>query len=373
MQKFLLKIPALLGTEQVVSYEVQQLGYDVLKVENGGVWFWGDAEAICVANINLRAAERVMISVASFPAPTFDALYEGTKQIPWENIIEKDGAFPVTGYALKSALHSVPDCQSIVKKAICDRLSQHYGIQSRLEESGAVYPIRFAIMKDHAELLIDTSGESLYKRGYRRDRVLAPLRETLAFSMISLSFWRGDRYFCDPFCGSGTIPIEAALFATNRAPGFRRSFVSETWKQHLPNSLWRDIRDEAKENENHDRPTMIYASDIDPAAIEIAKQNAHAAGVADKIHFSVADVRDIAPYRDRGVICTNPPYGERLMDKKSCEKLYRSMGRTFAKFPDAKKLILTSHEGFEQFYGTDATKRRKLYNGMLKCYLYQYL
>lgn len=372
MSKFNLTIPTLLGTEQVVAFEVKELGYEISKVDNGSVSFVGDEEAIAVLNVNLRAAERVMIELATFRATSFDMLFEGVRGIRWEDFLPPDAQFPVTGYALKSALHSVPDCQSIVKKAIVERLSKKYGITTRLEESGGLYPIRFAIMKDVATIYIDTSGPSLYKRGYRMESVIAPMRETLAFSMVSLSFWKGDRYFCDPFCGSGTIPIEAALFATNRAPGLKRRFVAETWRNLLPKDLWRDIRQEAKENENHDRETMIFASDIDPEAIKIAKQNAINAGVYDKIHFEVKDVADIAPWRDKGVICCNPPYGERLMDKNSCQALYRTMGKKFAQFPEAKKLILTSHEQFEKYYGKEADKRRKLYNGMLKCYVYHY-
>lgn len=372
MAKFNLTIPTLLGTEQVVAFEVKELGYEISKVDNGSVSFVGDEEAIAVLNINLRAAERVMIKLASFRATSFDMLFEGVRAIRWEDYLPKDAQFPVTGYALKSELHSVPDCQSIVKKAIVERLSKKYGITTRLEESGGMYPVRFAIMKDIATIYIDTSGTSLYKRGYRAESVIAPMRETLAFSMVSLSFWKGDRPFIDPFCGSGTIPIEAALFATNKAPGLKRRFVAETWRNLIPKEVWHDIRIEAKEAENHDRETKIFASDIDPGAIKIARQNAINAGVADKIHFEVKDVKDIKPFKDKGVICCNPPYGERLMDAHSCQSLYRVMGKKFAEFTEAKKLILTSHEQFERYYGSTADKRRKLYNGMLKCYVYHY-
>ena len=372
MSKFNLTIPTLLGTEQVVAFDVKELGYEISKVDNGTVSFVGDEEAIAVLNVNLRAAERVMIKLASFRADTFDMLFEGVRAIQWENYLPLDAQFPVTGYALKSALHSVPDCQSIVKKAIVERLSKKYGITTRLEESGGMYPVRFAIMKDVATIYIDTSGTSLYKRGYRVESVIAPMRETLAFSMVSLSFWKGDRFFCDPFCGSGTIPIEAALFATNKAPGLKRRFVAETWKNLMTTDLWRDIRTESREAEIHDRETMIFASDIDPDAIKIAKQNAENAGVLDKIHFEVKDVADIKPFKEKGVICCNPPYGERLMDARSCQALYRTMGKKFSQFPEAKKLILTSHEQFEKYYGKTADKRRKLYNGMLKCYVYHY-
>lgn len=372
MSKLNLTIPTLLGTEQVVAFEVKELGYEISKVDNGTVSFVGDEEAIAVLNVNLRAAERVMIKLDSFRADTFDALFEGVRAIRWEDFLPKDAQFPVTGYALKSKLHSVPDCQSIVKKAIVNRLSEKYSVAGRLEESGGMYPVRFAIMKDIATIYIDTSGPSLYKRGYREESVIAPMRETLAFSMVSLSFWKGDRPFMDPFCGSGTIPIEAALFAINRAPGLRRRFVSETWRNLMPQNLWRDIRTEAKENETKDRETKIFASDIDPFAIKIAKQNAANAGVLDKIHFEVKDVKDVRAFRGKGVVCCNPPYGERLMDIKSCQALYKTMGKKFSEFDEAKKLILTSHEEFEKYYGSPADKKRKLYNGMLKCYVYHY-
>ncbi len=372
MSKFNLTIPTLLGTEQVVAFEVKELGYEISKIDNGLVSFVGDEESIAVLNINLRAAERVMIKLASFKADTFDMLYEGVRAIRWEDFLPLDAQFPVTGYALKSQLHSVPDCQSIVKKAIVDRMSKKYNIASRLEESGGLYPVRFAIMKDVATIYLDTSGPSLYKRGYRMESVIAPMRETLAFSMVSLSFWKGDRPFIDPFCGSGTIPIEAALFATNKAPGLKRRFVAETWQNLIPHNVWHDIRLEARENEYHEKETKIFASDIDPEAIKIAKQNAVNAGVADKIEFSVKDVKDITPFSEKGVICCNPPYGERLMDARSCQALYRTMGKKFSQFSEAKKLILTSHEQFERYYGKEADKRRKLYNGMLKCYVYHY-
>ncbi|MBE7031828.1 MAG: class I SAM-dependent RNA methyltransferase [Ruminococcaceae bacterium] len=371
MKRLLLTIPTLLGTEQIVANEVRHLGYDTKEVKDGSVTFEGDAEAICLANINLRSAERIMIKLAEFRATSFDELFEKVKKINWESIIEKNAAFPVKGHSVKSVLHSVPDCQSIIKKAIVTRLSNHYGIE-RFEETGPLYPIQFALMKDVATIYIDTTGENLYKRGYREKSVLAPMRETLAYSMIDLSFWRGDRMFIDPFCGSGTLPIEAALYATNTAPGIRRRFVAETWRNHIPKEMWADAREEARENANPSAKTEIFASDIDPEAIAIAKKNAENAGVADKIRFSVCDVAKLTPSKEKGVIICNPPYGERLLDAKQCERLYRTMGRKFAEFPGMKKFILTSHEQFEQFYGSFADKRRKVYNGMLKCYIYQY-
>lgn len=371
MQRLMLTIPTLLGTEQIVAGEVRKIGYETTEVTDGRVTFEGDLEAICVANINLRCAERVMIKMAEFQATSFEMLFEAIKKIAWEVFIEKDSAFPVKGYAIKSKLHSVPDCQAIVKKAIVSRLSEKYGIEW-FEETGAYFPVQFAIMKDVVTVYIDTSGENLYKRGYREKSVIAPMRETLAYAMVDMSFWRGDRPFVDPFCGSGTLPIEAALYATNTAPGVKRRFISETWRNILPIEMWRDIREEARENRKPDVNTRIYASDIDPQAVAIAKKNAENAGVADKIHFSVCDVANIKPFHGRGVIVCNPPYGERLLDARMCERLYRTMGRKFAEFNEAKKYVLTSHEQFEKFFGRPADKRRKVYNGMLKCFIYQY-
>jgi len=371
MKRLLLTIPTLLGTEQIVAGEVKRLGYEISEIKDGSVTFEGDAEAICLANINLRAAERIMIKIAEFKATSFDELFEKTKSIRWETYMEQDAAFPVKGHSIRSTLHSVPDCQSIIKKAIVTRLSTHYNI-SHFDETGPMYPIQFALMKDIITLYIDTTGENLYKRGYREQSVLAPMRETLAYSMVDLSFWRGDRIFLDPFCGSGTFPIEAALYATNTAPGIKRRFIAETWRNHIPKEMWKAAREEARDNANPSAKTMIYASDINPEAIEIAKKNAENAGVADKIKFRVCDVAKVPSFRDKGVIICNPPYGERLMDAKSCERLYRTMGYKFAEFTAAKKFILTSHEKFEQFYGSFADKRRKVYNGMLKCYIYQY-
>ncbi len=371
MERWNLTVPTLLGTENIVANEVRKMGYETTSVSDGRVNFIGDSEAVALLNINLRCAERIMIEIASFRATTFEELFEKTKRLPWEEWMEKDSAFPVKGHSLRSALHSVPSCQSILKKAIVTRLGEVYKTE-HFSEDGAMVPVQFAILKDVVTLYIDTSGVNLYKRGWRTESVLAPMRETLAFAMIDMSFWRGDRPLLDPFCGSGTIPVEAALYATNTAPGLRRRFVAETWKHKIPQGVWKDAREEAKENINPKIDTPIFASDIDPAAIEIATENARRAGVADKIRFSVSDMARVRPFKDKGCIITNPPYGERLLDQKMCEKLYRTMGRKFAEFPQAKKLILTSHEGFEACYGRPADKRRKVYNGMLKCYVYQY-
>ena len=290
--------------------------------------------------------------------------------LPWEEFIGVRDQFPVTGSSLRSQLHSVPACQSIIKKAVVRRLSRAYGLE-HFEESGSRLTIRFNILKDRCDIYLDTSGVPLYKRGYRLEGVEAPMRETLAFAMVDISRWRGDRPFLDPFCGSGTIPIEAALYALNIAPGLKRRFAAESWGC-MDKALWANAREEAVENQNLAAETHIFASDIEPEAVETAKANARRAGVADRIKFTVCDMAKAEEFREKGIVMCNPPYGERLMDKKSCETLYRNMGRKFCRYTEAAKLILTSHEEFEKFYGRPADKRRKLYNGMLKCCLYQY-
>lgn len=371
MKRLNLTIPTLLGTEKTVANEVIKLGYDVKSITDGRVNFEGDLEAICLANINLRCAEKIMIHMGDFKAESFEDLFEGVQSIPWEMFIGKDDAFPVSGHSLRSKLHSVPSCQSIIKKSIVKRLSAKYG-QSFFEETKALVPIHFAIMKDVVSMYIDTSGENLYKRGYREKTVLAPMRETLGFAMVDMSFWRGDRPLADPFCGSGTIPIEAALYATNTAPGIKRNFAAQTWRDVIPKNMWLSAREEALDNRDMSVICDIQASDIDPKAIEIAKQNAKNAGVYDKIRFSVCDCAKLKPFKEKGVIICNPPYGERLSDVKSCQKLYQMMGKKFATFTEAKKFIMTSYDEFEKYYGKEADKRRKLYNGMLRCYVYQY-
>lgn len=363
-------VPTFFGTEAIVAHEIRSLGYETSEVTDGKVTFEGDFEAVALANVNLRCGERVLIKMAQFTAQTFDELFEGVRAIEWENFIQKDCAFPVKGNSLKSVLSSVPACTSIVKGAIVKRLSQKYSIE-HFEETGPMMRVQFSLMRDVATIYLDTTGEPLYKRGYREKGVAAPLRETLAFSMVDITRWRGDRPFCDPFCGSGTIPIEAALYAKKIAPGLGRSFVSETWRV-IGKELYTDIREEAVSNIDNSIETRISASDIDPQAVALARLNAKKAGVDKFISFSVCDAAKAPLFEEKGVIVCNPPYGERLMDNASCEALYRKIGRHFSNFPNAGKYILTSHEGFEEHYGRSADKKRKLYNGMLKCYLYQY-
>ena len=359
-------VPCPLGTESITAHQIRQLGYETSAVVDGSVTFEGDEEAIALCNINLRSGERVLIKMGEFKALTFTELFDNVKKLPWEDFIGKTDTFPVKGYSLKSKLFSVPDCQSIIKKAVVSRLSEKYNI-SWFEETGPMYRIQFSIMKDVCSVYIDTTGAPLYKRGYRAEGVVAPLRETLAFAMIDISRWRGDRPFIDPFCGSGTIPIEAALYALNIAPGINRRFECEKWNM-FKNSVFADARD----NEERDNKVEIYGSDIDPDAVSLAISNAKKASVADKIRFFRSDVKDVKAFKDKGIVMCNPPYGERLMDKKSVERLYKTVGRKFEEYENASKLILTSFEGFEKFYGKNADKKRKLYNGMLKCNLYTY-
>ena len=368
--RLLLTVPTFFGTEATLAHEIRSLGYETAEVTDGRVTFEGDTEAIALANVNLRCGERVLIRMAEFKATTFEELFQGVNSIEWENFIQKDCAFPVKGNSLKSVLSSVPACTSIIKKAVVKRLGAKYGIET-FEETGPMMRIQFSLMRDVATIYLDTTGDPLYKRGYRAQGVVAPLRETLAFAMVDVTRWRGDRPFLDPFCGSGTIPIEAALYAKKIAPGINRRFASETWRI-VGKALYDDIREEARDMEDRDFETHIFASDIDPVAVALAKENAKKAGVDKYITFSVADASKRDIFTDKGVIVCNPPYGERLMDRTSCESLYYKIGKHFSEYPNAGKYILTSHEGFEKHFGRPADKKRKLYNGMLKCYLYQY-
>ena len=303
--------------------------------------------------------------LGTFPAGDFDALFEGTRALPWEQFIPREGRFPVKGHCLNSALHSVPACQSIVKKAAAARLGDAYGLNT-LPETGALFQIQFSIMKDTAVLMLDTSGAGLHKRGYRAQGVAAPLRETLAAAMVLLSRYRGRDPFCDPFCGSGTIPIEAALIAKNRAPGLDRRFAAQKW-QSLPAKLWLDAAEEAMDQEFHGQYD-IWGGDIDPSAVELSRHNAELAGVDDCVRFEVADAGKFHRDSDYGQLVTNPPYGERLLEKREAEALYRSFGKAARTLPAGwRVLVLSSHTEFERAFGRSAEKKRKLYNGMLKC------
>ena len=316
-------------------------------------------------NSNLRCGARVLVELASFPAPDFEALFQGVAAIPWEDCIPRDGEFPVKGYSISSQLHSVPACQAIVKKAAAKRLGQAYGCET-LPETGDRYQIQFALIKDTAAVYLDTSGDGLYKRGYRAHNNGAPLRETLAAALVLLSRYRGRDPFCDPFCGSGTIPIEAALIAKNRAPGLDRRFAAQKW-QSLPAKLWLDAAEEAMDQEFHGQYD-IWGGDIDPSAVELSRHNAELAGVDDCVRFEVADAGKFHRDSDYGQLVTNPPYGERLLEKREAEALYRSFGKAARTLPAGwRVLVLSSHTEFERAFGRSAEKKRKLYNGMLKC------
>lgn len=369
-EKFEIIIPTLFGLEAMVSRELYRLGYDTTRVENGRVTFMGDYDAVCRANIWLRCGERVLIKAGEFKAETADELYEGVKAIEWERFIDRNDAFPVKGRTTRSVLASDRASQTIIKKAVADRLGSEYGI-SWLPEDGATYQIQFTIIDNTATLMIDTTGAALHKRGYRAKSNLAPLRETLAAAMVMISFWKFEQPLLDPFCGSGTIPIEAAMFKRNIAPGIRRGFAFEQFPQINASDV-AGIREEALSEIHRDVKPEIYASDIDPAAVELTRENASKAGVGEFITASVADARKIHIEKPRGSIITNPPYGERLSDVKECAELYKQIGKTFSRLDKWSYYILTSHDDFEREFGRRADKRRKLYNGMLRCCLYQY-
>lgn len=366
---FELCVPCLLGLEGPIADELKRMKQDNVRSENGRVYFSGDAEAIARANVNLRIGERVLVELGRFEANTFDELFEKTKALPWEMLIPKNGAFPVKGYSLNSKLFSVSDCQKIIKKAVVERLKSVYGIEW-FPEDAETYQIQFSIMKDVASLCIDTSGEGLHKRGYRPAHNAAPLKETMAAAMVTLSRYRGREDFCDPFCGSGTIPIEAALIAKNRAPGLNREFSAMKWCA-FDEDIWVRVREEARAKEFHG-DYRIIGSDIDPNALEIAKENAQRAGVLDVVRFEKADATKFDRKTERGIIVTNPPYGERIMEKQEAEMLYRGFGEAWRKTENWKLYLLSSHTEFERTFGKTADKKRKLYNGMIKCDLFMY-
>ncbi len=361
--------PTLFGLEGIVADELRFGGkLTDVRAENGRVLFTGDEDTLIWANMNLRCAERVLIRLAAFRADTFDQLFEGVKAIPWEDFLPVDAAFPVKGHALDSKLHSVPDCQKIIKKAIVTRLGGHYGV-SWFEEKGVRCQVQFSIMHDMAEIYLDTSGSGLHKRGYRANANAAPLRETLAAAMVKLARWRGRDALIDPFCGSGTIAIEAAMIALNRAPGLMRTYDAEKWSW-VGDARWKAAREQAIAAVRTDLTLDMCGSDIDPACVVLAQENAKKAGVGHFIRFEQADAAKRI-YPQSGVLFANPPYGERLMDRESAQAIYRAVGRAVGK-SELRQYYLTSDPEFECFYGYQADKRRKLYNGMIKCDLYMY-
>ena len=365
-----LTVPCLFGLESLVADEMRRLDLKNVQAENGRVHCEGTLADIARLNINLRCGARVLMELGSFPARDFEALFQGVYALPWEDYIPRDGEFPVKGYSLNSQLHSVPACQSIVKKASAKRLGEKYGVET-LPESGSRYQIQFSIIKDVATLYLDTSGEGLYKRGYRAKNMGAPLRETLAAALVTLSRYRGKDPFCDPFCGSGTIPIEAALIAKNRAPGLDRRFDAQKWA-FLPPACWMDAADEAQDREFHGQYD-IWGGDIDPRAVDIARDNARKAGVDDCVRFQVADAAQFHRDSPYGQLVTNPPYGERLLERQEAEQLYRAFGKAWRTLPAGwRTLALSSHTEFERCFGKPADKKRKLYNGMIKCDVFMY-
>ena len=366
-------VPCHFGLEAVLKKEIYDLGYEILKVEDGRVTFEGDAEAVCRANIFLRTAERVLVKAGEFTAETFDELFEGIKAIPWEDYIPKDGRFWVTkASSIKSKLFSPSDIQSIVKKAMVERLKQHYHVEW-FPEDGASYPLRIFLLKDRVTAAIDTSGESLHKRGYRTMTSKAPITETLAAALILLTPWRKDRILVDPFCGSGTFPIEAAMMAANIAPGMEREFTAEQWTNLIDRQLWYDAVEEARDQVDTDIQVDIQGYDIDGEIVKAARENAKRAGVEQLIHFQQRPVSALSHPKKYGFVITNPPYGERLEEKETLPALYTEIGQAFGRLDSWSEYLITSYEDAERYIGRKADKNRKIYNGMLKTYFYQFL
>ncbi|MHB1420334.1 MAG: THUMP domain-containing class I SAM-dependent RNA methyltransferase [Bacillota bacterium] len=358
------------GLEAVVAREVRNLGYDEITVENAKVKFSADEMAICRANLWLRSADRVLVNMGEFPATSFEELFENTKALPWADWLPENANFPVDGKSITSQLFSVPDCQAIVKKAIVESLKQKYHRQW-FDENGPRYTIEVSLLKDVATLTIDTSGAGLHKRGYRKLSSTAPLKETLAAAMIGLSYWNHERLLIDPFCGSGTIPIEAALIGLNIAPGLQREFAAEKWPT-VPARLWQVARLEAQEHAYADRPLEIRGTDIDKEVLSLARHHARLAGVEKHIHWQQTPVADLRTQKKYGCIICNPPYGERMEDRQAAERLYREMGQVLKPLDTWSFYVLTSHPMFERLFGRHADKRRKLYNGRIECQFYQY-
>lgn len=373
MERYELIAPCHFGLEAVLKKEVVDLGYEVTEVENGRVTFIGDAEAICRANIFLRTAERVLLKVGSFKAVTFDELFEATRAIPWEKYLPKDGKCWVKkASSISSKLFSPSDIQRIMKKAIARHMQEYYDLD-RMPETGNEYPLRVFFYKDQVTVGIDTSGESLHKRGYRQMASKAPITETLAAALILLTPWKADRILVDPFCGSGTFPIEAAMMAANMAPGMNRSFLSEAWLHLIPKKNWYDAVEEAQEQINLKIETDIQGYDIDAAVVHSARENARRAGVEELIHFQQRPVSELHHPKKYGFIITNPPYGERLEEKAELPALYRQIGESFDRLDTWSKYMITSYEDAQHYIGKKADKNRKIYNGMIKTYFYQYL
>lgn len=373
MRTFDILVPCHFGLEAVLKREIYDLGYEITKVEDGRVTFEGDEEAICRANIFLRTAERVMIQVGRFKATTFEELFQGIKNLPWEEYIPEDGKFWVKkASSINSKLFSPSDIQSIAKKAMVERMKQKYH-KEWFKEDGAAYPVRIFLLKDEVTVALDTSGDSLHKRGYRTMTSKAPLTETLAASLIMLTPWRKDRILVDPFCGSGTFPIEAAMIAANVAPGMNRDFTAEEWTNLIDRKLWYECVKEAEDMIDTTVKVDIQGYDIDGDVIKAARENAKRAGVEHMIHFQQRAVADLSHPKKYGFIITNPPYGERLEDKADLPELYSQIGQAYQRLDSWSMFLITSYTDTEKYIGRKADKNRKIYNGMLKTYFYQFL
>ena len=368
--QFRFVIPCLLGLEKLIADELKALDAQDVVSENGRVLFSGDWNILARANICCRYAERIQILIGAFPARSFEELFQGTKGLPWEDWIGTTDAFPVKGYSLNSTLFSVSDCQSIIKKAVVERLKSKYGIEW-FDETGPVHQIQFSIMKDQVSLLLDTSGYGLHKRGYRLEAGGAPIKETLAAALCNLSHLRPYHTLYDPMCGSGTILIEGAMLAHNMAPGVNRSFSAERWDQ-VPQVVWAQERERARDLVIRESDFFAYGSDIDADALQIAQANAERAGVMDKIRFERRDLRDFVSQSENGTLICNPPYGERLLDLQEAEKIYTLMGEKFLQKRGWSYTVISPSDDFEYFFGRKADKRRKLYNGMIKCQVYMF-
>lgn len=373
MERFELIAPCHFGLEAVMKREILDLGYEVSQVEDGRVTFIGDAEAVCRANIFLRTTERILLKVGSFKAETFEELFQGTRAIPWEQYIPRDGKFWVAkASSIKSRLFSPSDIQSIMKKAMVERMKGAYGI-TWFPEDGASYPLRVFLYKDVVTVAMDTSGDSLHKRGYRTLTSKAPITETLAAALLMLTPWKPDRILVDPFCGSGTFPIEAAMMAANMAPGMNREFLAEEWKNLIPKKCWYEAMDEANDLVKDDISVDIQGYDIDGEIVRAARANAAAAGVDHLIHFQQRPVSQLSHPKKYGFLITNPPYGERIEDKKNLPELYKTIGERFAALDSWSAYIITAYEDTERYFGRKADKNRKIYNGMMKTYFYQFM
>lgn len=373
MKMIELVAPCHFGMEAVLKREILDLGYEISQVEDGRVTFLGDLEAVAYANVFLRTTERILIKVGKIHAETFDELFEGTKALPWEDFIPEDGKFWVAkANSIKSKLFSPSDIQSIMKKAMVERLKTVYH-RERFEETGAEYPIRVSILKDEVLIGLDTSGVSLHKRGYRQMTAPAPITETLASALILFTPWKKDRILVDPFCGSGTFPIEAAMLAANMAPGMKRHFLAEKWENLIPIRHFQDAKEEAADLVDLSVETDIQGYDIDGEIIKAARANAKMAGVDHLIHFQQRPVSELSHPKKYGFVITNPPYGERLEEKKNLPALYKEMGDAFRRLDSWSEYVITAYEDAEKYIGRKADKNRKIYNGMMKTYFYQFL